>query len=374
MQMEVEPLGGDDALASPNGEGGPGRGRGEGDSAGSYPGSPDGPKSAPDPHSAQGRSLSNRLLSDRSELAKKLKNANFDLGVNSGGEVGGNEVFNPPKTSPSGGHGSKCFPPAYNIIRAGKAMRLNASKIGSTIGFERLTEKVGYLQYGLASKGDGRTFFAQNYHCNDVGLNMSISVGRPAVGGTDNLPCLACEVPHSFADSIANGKPVVIVLSDQNFPAILPARVGDCVAIIRVEDGLIHELERALLDRFKAFLSPHGSLPTGSAILVGSLSHLHARGLADYANSLVSLSEGISTSAGSGTRTIPLVNLPIGSLDSPRLIRALIDLEGWLSVAAAGTGTNLPATRKIFWEQVRGGGEPKWLMPLTRIRSCSLPA
>ncbi len=77
---------------------------------------------------------------------------------------------------------------------------------------------------------------------------------------------------------------MVIILSDQTFPPVLPP-TGDgiCTVIIRVEDFELWELEEVFTDMFKAFFKPHGNLPFGSVILVGSMSHLAKNGLNFYA-------------------------------------------------------------------------------------------
>ena len=61
---------------------------------------------------------------------------------------------------------------------------------------------------------------------------------RPAAGMDDGLDCLSCPVAHSLAERLTReGKPVVFILADQAFPAMLPAREGDCAVIVCVEDG-----------------------------------------------------------------------------------------------------------------------------------------
>jgi hypothetical protein len=71
---------------------------------------------------------------------------------------------------------------------------------------------------------------------------------------------------------MSRGEPVAVVVCDQNFPPILPAKEGKCLVIIRVEDGRLFELERAFKDVFISHCAPHGKLPLGSIVLVGSLS------------------------------------------------------------------------------------------------------
>jgi hypothetical protein len=58
----------------------------------------------------------------------------------------------------------------------------------------------------------------------------------------------------------------MLILSDQAFPAILPANVGKCIVIVWVEDGHLSEIENAFCDLFAEFLNPNGGLPRGSLI------------------------------------------------------------------------------------------------------------
>ncbi len=65
---------------------------------------------------------------------------------------------------------------------------------------------------------------------------------------------------------------------DQNFPAALPSLDGKCPAIIHVEGGLLSELGDFFYSLLKDF-----TLPEGSVLLIGSLSHLMEEGLVGYA-------------------------------------------------------------------------------------------
>jgi hypothetical protein len=75
--------------------------------------------------------------------------------------------------------------------------------------------------------------------------------------------------------SSSTGGPIVLVVSDQNFPACLPARSAgkECLRIIRCEDGSLQELTHALADSLGKV-----RLPKGSIVLLGSLSHLSNAG------------------------------------------------------------------------------------------------
>jgi hypothetical protein len=128
--------------------------------------------------------------------------------------------------------------------------------------------------------GDERQLAAQNYHVTDGGRNVSISASA------GDLRCLACGLRHSCRESIADGSPAVVVLSDQSFPTILPSNNGNCTVITRIEDGLLFEMEKVFLDVFAEFSGSNGSLALGSVAIVGSISYLGQRGLESYVNDL----------------------------------------------------------------------------------------
>jgi hypothetical protein len=307
-------------------------------------------------HSAryQEKSLSQRSVSIGSVLANELRNTYLDKrsALSASDNVfmdQGSGVSTP--ANPAGGTGAD-FPPAYGVIRASKFKRLNVGKIGAAFGYTRqLQEKIGYPKTGFKSDGDARPMVAQNYHCAQNSVNISVSISRPR-GGNDDMSCLACPVEHSFKEKLDAGLPVAFVLADQSFPSVLPAAEGDCVVILRVEDALLGELVEAFADRFKCRLFPHGSLPPGSVILIGSLSHLQARGLADYAEEMVNATNSLINRFGAKVEVIPLVNVPLSGLDNAAVVRSLFDYNSWLTTAALG-GHSLPNTRATFWDVIR---------------------
>jgi hypothetical protein len=72
------------------------------------------------------------------------------------------------------------------------------------------------------------------------------------------------------------------VLSDQNFSPVLPCNVGECLKIIRVEDGSLAELVSTWLDVFKG-----KTFPAGSTVVIFSASQLLMDGVGGYLHDLV---------------------------------------------------------------------------------------
>jgi hypothetical protein len=57
--------------------------------------------------------------------------------------------------------------------------------------------------------------------------------------------CASCPSKHPIfggGEGYGEGGRVVVVLCDQNFPAVLPSAGGKCVAIVRIEHGTLREL------------------------------------------------------------------------------------------------------------------------------------
>jgi len=346
----------------------------EGDLAGFatslYAGPPLAEKPTAKPKKSKERSANrNRDNSSRSSLTERMDNASISNDIPTSNASltiqDTDEVFSPPG-GPSGSSGIASgavegadFPADYKIIRTTKAARLAPARLGGLFGLGRIDTgvRLGYGEGGLAVTGDTRTFLAQNYHCAEMGLNVSFSVKKPSAAGEDDLTCLACPTPHSHVSRMNEGRPVVIVLADQSFPAVLPAGGGDCLIIVRVEDGTLGELETVFSDRFRAFLKPHGNLTPGSVILFGSVSHLRSNGLQDYVDCLVKTHVSLCAGVGPGVDVIPLVCVPMHGLESGSLVRTLMDLDSWLLSVQGGGRTALPKTRENFWAAITGGVE-----------------
>jgi hypothetical protein len=69
----------------------------------------------------------------------------------------------------------------------------------------------------------------------------------------------------------------MIILVDQNFPAVLPIASGSCLAIIRIDQGKIKDLVVLLFS-----ISPE-EFPPRTIFVLGSLTHLQGEGLHGYA-------------------------------------------------------------------------------------------
>ena len=106
-----------------------------------------------------------------------------------------------------------------------------------------------------------------------------------------------------------------------------------CIAVLRVEDGKLSDLETLFRDVFRSHVGPVGRLPQGSVVMVGRVTHLSLSGLSCYTEELVRTIRSISVIAGSGATVIPAIHILLGGVTCPycpMLVRQLMTLDSWI--------------------------------------------
>jgi hypothetical protein len=160
--------------------------------------------------------------------------------------------------------------PYYNV----KAARLAQAEEEIVVG-EAVHEKRKGVGFTLA--GDKRILQAQMRYRMDRAMSISASFDLA------NLICSGCKErgPHSVVGSL-DGDPVVMVVTDQNIPAVMFSRDGNpCIAVVRVEDGTTKEIGFLIGDMLDGI-----EMPQGSFILLGSVSDIGRQGLVGYAEEM----------------------------------------------------------------------------------------
>jgi hypothetical protein len=149
--------------------------------------------------------------------------------------------------------------------------------------------------------------------------------------------CLGCESGHKLLPKKRNksqwtkGRKLVI-LSDQNMPASLPSKNDLCPAIIRVENGLLCELGDLFFSLLKDF-----TLPEGSVLLIGSLTHLMEEGLVGYAKKMGAEFRRFSKLFDYTVHVVPFLPPPLGGTNDPDLVSNSYHIMTWLSMSRSGT-------------------------------------
>jgi hypothetical protein len=190
---------------------------------------------------------------------------------------------------------------------------------------------------GFDLPDDDRQYGVINFHVPSLKRNVSSTVRR----GDEGVFCVTCGEEHSFNDNT----PVVLFLTDQNFPPSLPSDEHRCVVIIRLEDCMLSELPGVLKEFFG---NKSGYLPEGSALFFGSLSHLALRGIETYAEEVVKMYKVFLNMLTGGCSVAHVVHVPLGGVKSESLVRDMYDMDAWLRSGIVGSMLALPTTRSRF--------------------------
>jgi hypothetical protein len=152
----------------------------------------------------------------------------------------------------------------------------------------------------------------------------------------ETMICSNCPVQHRIlepASGTETGKvgedggplPGIFVLEDQSFPAaVMPGPGGGCVGVIRLECGSITELVNLFLD-----LTRGCSIPAGTVLLVGSLTHLADTGISAYAADLSDAAAKIGRIFQGGIVFLPGLIVQPGGIGDPVLTKELFDDLAW---------------------------------------------
>jgi hypothetical protein len=141
------------------------------------------------------------------------------------------------------------------------------------------------------------------------------------------MMCYSCTARggHAICGEEGGGARQCFILSDQTFPACLPCGNGECVKIIRVEDGALSELVTVWLEITKG-----KQLPAGSVVILSSATHLLMEGLEGYVEDMIKSLKKIGSIFGGGIIATPGIPIFLGGCNSPELIRDVWDLMSWL--------------------------------------------
>jgi hypothetical protein len=122
-----------------------------------------------------------------------------------------------------------------------------------------------------------------------------------------------------------NDSPIVFVLSDQCFPPVLPPDgEGECIKIIRIEDGGVMELLDAFIEATKGFV-----IPAGSVLIVFSAAHLLKCGTEDYAAEFAAAKEKIDRIMRGGIQMLHGFPILLTGTSNMSLIKSILDLHLW---------------------------------------------
>ena len=169
---------------------------------------------------------------------------------------------------------------------------------------------------------------------------------------TCDMICINCHLKlgqkilyKSQKQSVSDySSPSVFVVADQSFPAHLATGgEGECLRVLRLEDGSLPDLTNIFLETLRAF-----SVPAGSVVLLHSLSHLAWVGPTAYAEDLVRARQRICGTYRSGISVLHGLPMPPdGSLDTA-LVNDLAAIANWQVLAKPGSERDITSTRLVW--------------------------
>ena len=162
-----------------------------------------------------------------------------------------------------------------------------------------------------------------------------------------SLACHNCAGgPHQILTAAGQSfsSPTCFILSDQNFPPVLPGNgIDNCVAVIRVEDATLCDLVTTFMR-----LTRGCDLGVGSVILLSSLNHLGRVGTAAYAEDLLAALLEIRSTFGRKIRALHGFYINPEPLTDQLTIRSLMEIEAWLSSTNQRRSHSLGRTSEFY--------------------------
>jgi hypothetical protein len=208
-------------------------------------------------------------------------------------------------------------------VRASRARALEDEVVLGDGRVQRMKEAAYNIQ------GEGRLEKVVWRHRLDEGQNITLSF-NPA-----SMTCSGYKVRGVLSVVGAeDGRPVVLVASDQNFPPVLFSEDEDaCIGILRMEYGTAKELGFAVGDLL------HGiSLPEGSVILLGSPTDIGRQGIVGYTEELARSLRILKEKQGGRVEVVALPPVPLGGLNSFAILRTVVEAEHWAERLEGGRG------------------------------------
>ncbi len=198
----------------------------------------------------------------------------------------------------------------YQAVGSVMAGGQNPVKLNQRMKYGRIEDP------GFLTPGDERILRNANM-CNMEEKQISSASFDPVSGR-----CFTCLNGKAWMSR--TGGPICVVLSDQHFPANIPAdSAGECFRILRIENGTLRELADELLR-----IIPAEGMPKGSVIIFGSTAYLGVVSAECYAAEWAKNRNWLLERVG---EVIILPGIPLSSsgVEDRCVIRGLLDVASW---------------------------------------------
>ena len=229
---------------------------------------------------------------------------------------------------------------AHNAIQVARLALMSCSSLKTGVTSPLLP--VG----SLAEEGDDRPSLSFMVHSFATNRNICSSFN------TASLLCLTCSYKpeHKVLSGLKEPDPpkyscpVVFVLSDQSFPACFPTGgEGECLKILRLEDGTLSNLTNIFLESVKQFI-----VPAGSVVLLHSTSLLAWAGPAAYCEDFVRARQRIYGVYRSSLTVIGGLPLLANGCKDPDLVQDLATVSIWMETVRNPAERDISSSRAVW--------------------------
>jgi hypothetical protein len=146
----------------------------------------------------------------------------------------------------------------------------------------------------------------------------------------EDCSCISCKRSHPLLPLTSmkhgwTGGRKLIFLTDQNMPAILPSKDDLCPIIMRVDGGLLRKIGTTFLAQLSKY-----SIPEGSVIFIGSVTHLMKEGRVGYSKGLVTEYIRLSKVFKNTVHIVPFLPPLMGGTNNPELVGSIMDILSWI--------------------------------------------
>jgi hypothetical protein len=232
----------------------------------------------------------------------------------------------------------------YFNVRAAKAAMAEEEIVVGEASHEKRKEA------GFTLSDDKRVLQVKMRYRIDRGMCISASFDP------SNMICTGCKNrgAHSVLGN-ETGEPAVLVVTDQNFPAVMySADEEQCIGIVRLEDGSIRDIGFLIGDMLDGL-----TFPRWSTILVGSVSDLGKQGLVGPAEELTRTLRIAKDKLGGHVQLVTCPPIILGGINSYRLLRNVVEAEYWAEHMIGGGGILLRKTREVVKQNIANLGVGK---------------
>jgi hypothetical protein len=120
--------------------------------------------------------------------------------------------------------------------------------------------------------------------------------------------------------------PPMFVLSDQNFPSVIPGGGGGtCLKIILIEPGKLAELVSIRLEIMRGF-----AIPASTVVLLTLASHMATVGTSEYTPEFVRANIKMRETLSGGVRLVHGVPFLLGGTNNIPAIRMMVEINQWV--------------------------------------------